>query len=176
MSEDPYFASGNQYINTRNGNAHGGLNLAAVFAVLICFSFLVVILLVVHIYARCFLQNQARQDDHQAAQQVQEAKTGLHKAVIASLPTFVFKQWDGDCNKENSVECAVCLSVLEKEDMARLLPDCKHIFHASCIDKWLISGQLTCPVCRAEVTPRQLPPLPPEPPERAALHSLLHLV
>lgn len=48
-------------------------------------------------------------------------------------------------------ECAVCLSALEDGEEVRQLPDCKHSFHAPCIDMWLPSHS-DCPVCRTPVT------------------------
>ncbi|KAG6661593.1 hypothetical protein I3843_03G178700 [Carya illinoinensis] len=130
-------------------------------------SLSVVILLVIalHIYARCVLRRQARR--RAAIRQLgltvaharssQQPKPGLDATVIASLPVFVFKQRDDrdhhhDQDDESATECAVCLSRLANEEMARLLPNCKHIFHAECIDKWLGSHS-TCPICRTEAQP-----------------------
>jgi E3 ubiquitin-protein ligase ATL41 len=56
----------------------------------------------------------------------------------------------------NVVECAVCLSIVEDEEMMRLLPNCNHSFHVGCIDKWLASHS-TCPICRTKVEPRLEP-------------------
>jgi hypothetical protein len=43
----------------------------------------------------------------------------------------------------------VCLCDFESGDEIRTLP-CKHRYHKDCIDQW-ISGNGTCPVCRASV-------------------------
>ncbi|KAL3536388.1 hypothetical protein ACH5RR_004849 [Cinchona calisaya] len=56
--------------------------------------------------------------------------------------------------KEESNEdvCAVCLSEFKQGDEVRVLPECMHTFHVSCIDKWLLSHR-NCPLCRAETLP-----------------------
>ncbi|XP_042477716.1 RING-H2 finger protein ATL40-like [Macadamia integrifolia] len=78
---------------------------------------------------------------------------GLHPSVIAALPTFIYKK----PNQINTItECSICLSSLEEEEMVRLLPNCLHVFHAQCIDRWL-SSQTTCPICRAVAEPQALP-------------------
>ncbi|WOG91199.1 hypothetical protein DCAR_0310447 [Daucus carota subsp. sativus] len=47
-------------------------------------------------------------------------------------------------------ECPVCLSMYVDGDEVRVLNVCKHRFHVSCINKWLVSHS-NCPVCRASV-------------------------
>lgn len=47
-------------------------------------------------------------------------------------------------------ECPVCLSMYVDGDEVRVLNVCKHRFHVSCINKWLVS-HANCPVCRASV-------------------------
>lgn len=47
-------------------------------------------------------------------------------------------------------ECPVCLSAFVEGEELRQLNVCKHMFHRSCIDKW-ISTHCNCPVCRAFV-------------------------
>nr|XP_018625581.1 RING-H2 finger protein ATL51-like [Nicotiana tomentosiformis] len=47
-------------------------------------------------------------------------------------------------------ECAVCLGELVEGEMVRFLPNCRHIFHVTCIDKWLI-GHVNCPICRSPI-------------------------
>lgn len=48
--------------------------------------------------------------------------------------------------------CAVCLSEFNEGDEVRVLPDCMHTFHVSCVDKWLRSHR-NCPLCRAQTLP-----------------------
>lgn len=50
-------------------------------------------------------------------------------------------------------ECSVCREAYAPNDEVRTLP-CQHVFHAQCIDRWLMSGMpgaRLCPVCNTEV-------------------------
>lgn len=49
-----------------------------------------------------------------------------------------------------SIDCAICLESVEDGDFCRELPDCKHLFHANCIDNWLTKVP-NCPICRTRV-------------------------
>ncbi|KAK4792292.1 hypothetical protein SAY86_022727 [Trapa natans] len=80
----------------------------------------------------------------------QPPKRGLDPSVISSLPTIIFRQSDV------TAECAVCLSLLEEDEVVKLLLNCKHNFHVECIDMWLALHS-TCPVCRAEAWPAAQP-------------------
>ncbi|GFP78772.1 E3 ubiquitin-protein ligase atl41 [Phtheirospermum japonicum] len=135
---------------------------------IVSLSFVIIVVTVLHIYARCVLRRQARRQaalvrldlittsaDLNAAE---PPKTGLDPAVIAALPIFVFRQINNNGNNIDDqlmgpTECSVCLSMLEDGEMARALPNCKHTFHANCIDIWFGSNS-TCPICRTEAQPR----------------------
>ncbi|XP_059282517.1 E3 ubiquitin-protein ligase ATL41-like [Lycium ferocissimum] len=137
------------------------LNSKIMLTAIISLSIVVFFVSLLHIYARCVLRRQARRRaalQHlsiiTSAAQVEPPKTGLDPSIIASLPIFVFKQ--NDHIENNSIECTVCLSVLENGETVRILPNCKHIFHAECIDKWF-GTHSTCPICRTEAEPRLLP-------------------
>ncbi|KAK1373963.1 RING-H2 finger protein ATL63 [Heracleum sosnowskyi] len=69
---------------------------------------------------------------------------GLEPSIISSLPLFVFKE------DKHGLECVICLTVFEEEEVGRKLPKCGHAFHVECIDMWLHSHS-TCPICRASV-------------------------
>ncbi|XVE83939.1 hypothetical protein DITRI_Ditri16bG0129200 [Diplodiscus trichospermus] len=45
------------------------------------------------------------------------------------------------------VDCAVCLESFKMGEKCRLLPLCRHSFHAECVDSWLLRNPI-CPICR----------------------------
>ncbi|XP_042493250.1 RING-H2 finger protein ATL39-like [Macadamia integrifolia] len=70
---------------------------------------------------------------------------GLDPSVITNLPVYVYKQTD-QIDENGTRECVVCLRCFEDEEIAMVLPNCKHLFHAQCINMWLKSHS-TCPIC-----------------------------
>lgn len=53
------------------------------------------------------------------------------------------------------VDCAVCLDNFKAGDKCRLLPICKHSFHAQCVDAWLLKTPI-CPICRTSADSRRV--------------------
>ncbi|KAJ6684571.1 RING-H2 FINGER PROTEIN ATL61-RELATED-RELATED [Salix purpurea] len=68
---------------------------------------------------------------------------GLKKKVLRSLPKQTFSE---DFAGKFS-DCAICLTEFSAGDEIRVLPQCGHGFHVSCIDTWLGSHS-SCPSCR----------------------------
>jgi len=78
---------------------------------------------------------------------------GLDRAVIESFPVFSYDLVKGlKAQTKETLECAVCLSQFEDDELLRLLPKCSHAFHPDCIDTWLFS-HTTCPICRIILVP-----------------------
>ncbi|KAL2552929.1 RING-H2 finger protein ATL68 [Forsythia ovata] len=73
---------------------------------------------------------------------------GLDPAAINSYPKFVFSRKNGG----NYTVCAICLCEYKDSEMLRMLPDCKHYFHVTCVDAWL-NLNASCPVCRNSPLP-----------------------
>ncbi|KAJ4838037.1 hypothetical protein Tsubulata_019519 [Turnera subulata] len=158
----------NQSISNHRSSNYD-INNKIMFTAILSLSLVVVLVIALHIYARCALRrHQARRramlsslgiSSAANVHSIEPPKTGLDPAIIASLPLFSYKQNEG----ETAMECSVCLSMLEDQEMARVLPNCKHTFHAECIDKWL-GSRSTCPICRTEAEPLVLQPEPREGP------------
>ncbi|XP_011002676.1 PREDICTED: E3 ubiquitin-protein ligase ATL41-like [Populus euphratica] len=160
-----------------NHSTNYDLNSKIMLTAILSLSFVVVLVIVLHIYARCALRrHQARRRAVMNSLGLTNAnvnsgeppKRGLDPTVIASLPIFVYQQTEGQA-EDDLIECAVCLSMLEDQEMARILPNCKHKFHAECIDKWL-SSHSTCPICRTEAEP-MIQPEPREGPAGGTAHT-----
>ncbi|PKU71030.1 RING-H2 finger protein ATL74-like [Dendrobium catenatum] len=64
------------------------------------------------------------------------------------IPTRRYERKEGNGEEE----CSVCLSAFLDGQRVRRLLDCNHCYHASCIDRWLMS-HASCPICRADVLP-----------------------
>ncbi|WZY98420.1 hypothetical protein YC2023_070749 [Brassica napus] len=78
-------------------------------------------------------------------QQAAAANKGLKKKVLQSLPKLTFSPESP--SSEKFAECAICLTEFTAGDELRVLPQCGHGFHLSCIDTWLGSHS-SCPSCR----------------------------
>ncbi|GKV07674.1 hypothetical protein SLEP1_g19420 [Rubroshorea leprosula] len=63
---------------------------------------------------------------------------------LEKLPSFDYIAGD---KGSSPVDCAVCLDNFKIGEKCRLLPLCKHSFHAQCVDSWLLRNPI-CPICR----------------------------
>ncbi|KAF3613909.1 putative cation/H(+) antiporter 14-like [Capsicum annuum] len=78
-----------------------------------------------------------------------QSNKGLDEESIQKLPIFLFGETGKDTVKEIS-ECPICLGLFGDDEMVKLLPVCEHVYHAQCIDEWLIAHS-NCPLCRASL-------------------------
>ncbi|XP_066327455.1 E3 ubiquitin-protein ligase ATL4-like [Miscanthus floridulus] len=95
------------------------------------------------------------------AQPAEEVVDDEKERLIASLPLFTMASALAALPK-SSPDCAVCLSPFSPDAELRLLPACRHAFHAACVDAWLRTTP-SCPLCRTAVSLPH-PPLPTAPP------------
>ncbi|CAM0902135.1 unnamed protein product [Alopecurus aequalis] len=78
-------------------------------------------------------------------------RSGLSLSVVDALPAVRFGDMGGAAAAAQP-ECAVCLGAFDAaaDELLRVLPKCRHVFHADCVDTWL-EAHSTCPVCRRRV-------------------------
>jgi Ring finger domain len=76
--------------------------------------------------------------------------------IDAFYPKFVFQSEGDNTNAGGdgalSGPCPICLGEYATGDMLRRAPDCRHCFHAACVDEWLRLSA-TCPLCRSSPVP-----------------------
>ncbi|XP_031480701.1 RING-H2 finger protein ATL46-like [Nymphaea colorata] len=90
-------------------------------------------------------------DSRQLQQLFHLHDSGLDQSLIDSLPVFSFRSVSaGPRRGGEAFDCAVCLCEFGDRDRLRLLPNCGHAFHLSCIDTWLLANS-TCPLCRGSM-------------------------
>ncbi|MED6133336.1 hypothetical protein PIB30_027370 [Stylosanthes scabra] len=78
---------------------------------------------------------------------------GLDQMVINSYPKFEFNGKNNAVNVDSI--CSICLCEYKDLEMLRMMPECRHCFHVSCLDSWLkLNG--SCPVCRNSPMPTPL--------------------
>ncbi|EGT47833.1 hypothetical protein CAEBREN_19991 [Caenorhabditis brenneri] len=68
------------------------------------------------------------------------------RKALTRIPTMTITP---AMTQELQSDCAVCLDPYQLQDVIRLLP-CKHIYHKSCIDPWLLEHR-TCPMCKNDI-------------------------
>ncbi|XP_038970807.1 E3 ubiquitin-protein ligase ATL4-like [Phoenix dactylifera] len=75
-------------------------------------------------------------------------------AIKSGIPVVKFSSFRRSSSQGEEPTCAVCLGELEARHEVRELGNCCHAFHKGCIDKWVDRGQVTCPLCRAQLLPK----------------------
>ncbi|KAI3847006.1 hypothetical protein MKW92_019948 [Papaver armeniacum] len=78
--------------------------------------------------------------------------------ITRTLPVVKFEDLilTSKINARDQDCCAICLCEYEGQDEINLLPNCCHIFHERCLDRWMISNHTTCPLCRTSSIPVQM--------------------
>ncbi|XP_078177320.1 E3 ubiquitin-protein ligase ATL41-like [Carex rostrata] len=130
-------------------------NFIVVLLVFFATAFLIVIILrLIKVY---FFRNRARNFEASRWHIHELLFTGSHDdglspSAISAIPTYTYQRdiKHGSGSGGGWAQCAICLCILEEGEMVRKLPECKHLFHTECIDKWL-NSHATCPLCRTMI-------------------------
>lgn len=86
-------------------------------------------------------------------QLVQEFQSVSAVLIREILPVVKFEELVGAGSGDPPDRCAVCLYEFEGQEEIRRLTNCRHIFHRSCLDRWMDCDQKTCPLCRTPFIP-----------------------
>ena len=84
-----------------------------------------------------------------------DVSTPLNPIDLGKQKRIYFKDIN-DINDINDISnikeiiCAICLENFDNEDLIINL-NCSHIFHNSCLEKWLSEYNNKCPKCRMEI-------------------------
>lgn len=118
---------------------------------LLTVSVIFILLVLCLLKRRRFDVSPETEDDHR--RQRETPGQGLSASVIAALPTFSYKPDNNYPESKNQeIECPVCLGLIPKNVVIKVLPNCMHMFDEECIGRWLES-HTTCPVCRRMAEP-----------------------
>jgi hypothetical protein len=129
------------------------------FSVIIAMTIVLVLYLLRH---RRLREQADRREREHGLREYPMPKDAITLAV-QSLPTHKFGQDDSAASDvvDSAAECRLCLEDYVEGVVLRSLP-CRHVFHASCIDRWLAGnrrqtngggparGERTCPLCKRE--------------------------
>ncbi|KNC98668.1 uncharacterized protein SPPG_06350 [Spizellomyces punctatus DAOM BR117] len=77
------------------------------------------------------------------------APTLLSASHLQHHPLVVF----GDLPDAATIDptCSICLDVYSPTTMVRKLVPCGHVFHPSCVDRWVTEVAGVCPLCRVDL-------------------------
>ncbi|KAG6533036.1 RING-H2 finger protein ATL38-like [Zingiber officinale] len=118
--------------------------------VMIAVSALLLLCMLTFSFRSCIDEAERLADDLDVNSLPSWRPAGLSPEVLAAFPTMTYSEAKTFGTGAGALECAVCLSEFQEEEMLRLLPGCCHVFHPDCIDPWLVD-HVTCPICRTNV-------------------------
>ncbi|KAK3777070.1 hypothetical protein RRG08_008917 [Elysia crispata] len=138
----------NVEINIRRGDRNfrtedGNKNNSSVLFLSISFSVVVIIAVawLMYYYIRKFRYSHAKE---RLAKRLARAA----KKAIAKIPQKTLNAGDKELEGDFD-QCAVCIEPYKDGDIIRLMP-CRHVFHKSCVDPWLLDHR-TCPMCKLDI-------------------------
>ncbi|KAK9713063.1 hypothetical protein RND81_06G000700 [Saponaria officinalis] len=75
---------------------------------------------------------------------------GLSYDFVDKIPKIKISPNNNTDASGDKVSCSVCLQDFQIGETVRSLPQCHHMFHLPCIDKWLLRHG-SCPLCRRDM-------------------------
>ncbi|CAO2828703.1 unnamed protein product [Amaranthus hypochondriacus] len=75
---------------------------------------------------------------------------GLPGDLVNKIPKIMITKTNNIDASGDRSSCSVCLLDFKIGETVRSLPQCHHMFHLPCIDKWLLRHG-SCPLCRRDM-------------------------
>eukprot|EP00455_Lapot_gusevi_P039462 TRINITY_DN4425_c0_g1_i3.p1 TRINITY_DN4425_c0_g1~~TRINITY_DN4425_c0_g1_i3.p1 ORF type:complete len:272 (-),score=12.41 TRINITY_DN4425_c0_g1_i3:221-1036(-) len=94
----------------------------------------------------CIVSILARLSLRQAEQQ--------QATLLARLQPKTYQPVAGSAEEDNT--CVICSEEYQPDEELRVLP-CRHVFHAQCIENWVLGFRPTCPCCRYDLSTNSYP-------------------
>ncbi|MCL7035445.1 hypothetical protein MKW94_016519 [Papaver nudicaule] len=92
---------------------------------------------------------QSDRDRHLTTPNLQASSSSAADMTKKILPVMMLEDLPTILNCTDHTCCAICLSEYEGKEEIRRLIFCNHIFHRSCLDRWIeYDHRLLCPLCR----------------------------
>lgn len=90
---------------------------------------------------------------HHQEDSTMEQGLGRHRDTnFEGHPKLLYSQIQKNIGGSSTSSCSICLGDYKESDMLRLLPNCGHLYHAACVDPWLMLHS-NCPICRKSLLP-----------------------
>jgi hypothetical protein len=93
------------------------------------------------------VQSQMGAVESQFQEQTDIFDTAISKGLSGDSLDMIPKVRITDTSSGEMLSCSVCLQDFQVGETVRSLPQCHHMFHLPCIDKWL-RRHASCPLCR----------------------------
>lgn len=136
---------GHERPKPRDPEPHNPTNISKTSVMFVSISF--VVLMIISLAWLVFYYIQRFRYAH-AKERLTRRLASAAKKAIAKIPQRTLKAGDKELDPEFD-QCAVCIEGYKTSDVVRTLP-CKHIFHKSCVDPWLLD-QRSCPMCKLDI-------------------------
>ncbi|KAH1033814.1 hypothetical protein J1N35_045988 [Gossypium stocksii] len=135
----------NSAIGTYNNESNFNDNMVIVLAALLCALVCALGLnSVIRYVVRCgYSFGLWTSEQIPALDELPSTSTGLTKSALSQIPATAY---ESGLNLKVT-DCSICLGEFAEGEKIRLVPKCSHVFHAMCIDTWLLSNS-SCPLCR----------------------------
>ncbi|KOM54018.1 hypothetical protein LR48_Vigan09g267700 [Vigna angularis] len=88
-------------------------------------------------------------ETHEIRRELSEIKVCIIDKAMTTLPPV--KCFREDQMKESQSDCCICLEEFKNGDFIQPFGVCIHEFHSLCINYWVHSGNISCPLCRKKM-------------------------